>query len=142
MFTFDAGQSAFVGEYGTLPVLESDQISWRLSMLAEGECTELGPLGAADKYEYTKQRYYQLRRLFVEAGAQALLKQKTGPKTNYRRTPNVVCEVVRHRFLDPDGSPEVITQKLKQTGREISVSSVKRVIADFGLQKKTLHVLS
>lgn len=142
MFAFDARKSAFVGKHGTLPVHENDPVSWRLAMLVDGECTKLGPVGAADKYGFTKQRYYQLRRLFLKEGSQALLKQKTGPRTNYRRTANIVCEVVRHRFLDPDASPEVITQKLKQAGSQISSSSVKRVIANFGLQKKTLQISS
>lgn len=50
----------------------------------------------------------------------------------------VVRQVIRHRFLDPDASAEVIAQKLSQVGSKISVRSVERVIEDFGLQKKTL----
>jgi hypothetical protein len=34
---------------------------------------------------------------------------------------------------------QVIAQKLQQTGHVISIRSVKRVIADYGLQKKTLR---
>jgi hypothetical protein len=55
---------------------------------------------------------------------------------NYRRTDEVVRQVIRHRFLDPEISPEVIAQKLGQTGYSISTRSVERTIADFGLQKK------
>ena len=46
--------------------------------------------------------------------------------------------MIRHRFLDPDASAEVIAQKLCQSGWEISIRSVQRVIEEFGLQKKTL----
>ena len=69
-----------------------------------------------------------------------MLSQKRGPKTNYRRTGELVRQVIRHRFLDPDASPDVIAQKLKQTGFVISTRSVERVIKEFGLQKKTLPV--
>jgi hypothetical protein len=46
--------------------------------------------------------------------------------------------VIRHRFLDPDASAEVIAQKLRQCEWPISTRSVERVIEQFGLQKKTL----
>jgi len=39
-----------------------------------------------------------------------------GPKRNYRRTDEIVRQVIRHRFLDPEASADVITQKLVQTG--------------------------
>jgi hypothetical protein len=50
------------------------------------------------------------------------------------------AQVIRHRFLDPQASPDVIAQKLRQTGFEISTRSVERVISEYGLQKKTLSV--
>ena len=59
-----------------------------------------------------------------------------GPKHNYRRTDELVRQVIRHRFLDPEASADVIAQKLRQTGLPISTRSVERVIADYGLQKK------
>jgi len=46
---------------------------------------------------------------------------------------------MRHRFLDPEASADVIAQKLRQTHFPISRRSVQRTIADLGLQKKTLH---
>jgi hypothetical protein len=67
-----------------------------------------------------------------------LASKPRGPKRNYRRTDELVRQVVRHRFLDPNASPEVIAQKLRQTGFVISTRSVERVIAEYGLQKKTL----
>jgi hypothetical protein len=68
-----------------------------------------------------------------------LQSQRTGPKSNYRRTGEIVRQVIRHRFLDPEASVEVITQKLQQTHHPLSIRSVQRVIADYGLQKKTLR---
>ena len=72
-----------------------------------------------------------------EHGAIALRSQKRGPKSNYRRTEEVVRQIIRHRFLDPDASADVIAQKLRQCGLAISTRSVERVIEEFGLQKKT-----
>jgi transposase len=109
-------------------------------MLIEGECEGLGPSEAARKYGFSKQRYHQLRDAFEQGGAHALANRPRGPKRNYRRTDEVVRQVIRHRFLDPQASADVIAQKLRQTGLPISTRSVERVIADYGLQKKTLSV--
>lgn len=132
----------FVGEHGTLPVAAHDEIAKKLAMLIEGQCEGLGPKKAAEKYGYTKQRYFQLLHAYSEQGAVALASKPRGPKRNYRRSDELVRQVIRHRFLDPDASADVIAQKLRQTGFAISTRSVERVIADYGLQKKTLPMPS
>jgi hypothetical protein len=131
--------ASLTGPAGSLLVLPNDEITLKLAMLFEGDCEGLGPLEAARKFGYSKQRYFQLRHLFLEKGAIALQSKTTGPKSNYRRTDELVRQIIRHRFLDPDISPEVIAQKLGQTDHPISIRSVERTIADFGLQKKTLR---
>lgn len=138
---FDLQNSAFVGQAGSLPVPQDDQLIRRFAMLLEGEC-DLGPKAAADKFALSRTRYFQLRQQFQEGGIDALLPQKTGPKTNYRRTDEIVRQVIRHRFLDPDASAEVIAQKLVQCGATISVRSVQRTIQDYALQKKTVSTTS
>lgn len=138
MARFDFKKQALVGPSGRLPVRKTDEITRKLSMLIEGECEGLGPIKAAEKFGFSKQRYFQLRSAFAELGAQALQSHKRGPKTHYRRTAEVVRQIIRHRFLDPQASVEVIAQKLSQSGWEISIRSVQRVIEEFGLQKKTL----
>lgn len=137
---FDDQSLAIVGDHGSLTVVDNDEISRRLAMLIEGECEGLGPVKAAKKYGLTKQRYFQIRRAYLAQGAIGLSKRIRGPKKNYRRTDELQRQVIRHRFLDPDASAEVIAQKLRQTGFTISTRSVERVIADYGLQKKTLSV--
>ena len=137
MFQFDLAQHQLTGLDGQLPVLTNDEITRKLAMLIEGECQGLGPLQAARKFGFSKQRYFQLRQAFLQGGALALGSKPRGPKSNSRRTHEVVRQVIRHRFLDPDASPEVIAQKLTQSGQPISVRSVERVIEQFGLQKKT-----
>ena len=140
MAQFDQETQSLVGAGGLLSVRPDDEITRKLAMLIEGECEGLGPTQAAAKFGFSKQRYFQLRAAFADLGAAALQSQKRGPKTHYRRTAEVVRQVIRHRFLDPEASPEVIAQKLSQSGWEISIRSVQRVIEDFGLQKKTLSI--
>lgn len=142
MLHFNEQKTQIIGDQGKLVVLENDEITYKIMMLIEGECQGLGSKKAAHKYGYTRQRYSQILRVFVHEGATALKSQKRGPKCNYRRTEEVVRQVIRHRFLDPDASAEVIAQKLCQCGWEISRASVERIISQYGLQKKTPHVSS
>lgn len=137
MASFDLLHSSVVGVGGSLLVPDDDEITRKLFMLIEGECEGLGPAAAAAKFHFSRQRYFQLRAGFRETGALALRSAKRGPRSDYRRTDEVVRQVIRHRFLDPDASADVIAQKLRQCGLGISTRSVQRVIESFGLQKKT-----
>ena len=139
MLTFTNDQHFLAGPACRLPIPKDDDITFKLAMIYEGDCTELGPLAAARKFGYSKARYFQLRQALTQRGAAALQNQPRGPKTNYRRTPEIVRQIIRHRFLDPEASVAVITQKLKQTHHGLSLRSVERVLADYGLQKKTLR---
>ena len=121
---------------GSLPIAENDEITRKLAMLIEGECGSQGIDRAAAKFGFSRQRYFQLPTLFLQKGGPALLSSKRGPKSPYRRTQELVCQVIRHRFLDPEASTEVIAQKLRQCNFRISKRTVDRVIAQFGLQKK------
>ena len=134
---FDLESQELVGQAGSLVVPQHDEVTRKLSMLIEGQCEGVGPTKAAEKYSFTYARYFQLRNAFLELGSEALRSKKRGPRTHYRRTSEVVRQVIRHRFLDPDASPEVIAQKLQQAGFVISIRSVQRVIQQYGLQKKT-----
>jgi len=138
----DLKTQSLIGEHGTLNLTEGDEVTLKLVMLLEGECEGLGPIKAARKYGFSKARYFQLKQAYLEHGAMGLHSKLRGPKNKYRRTGELIRQVIRYRFLDPQASAEVITQKLRQTGFVISVRSVERVIADYGLQKKTLSVSS
>jgi transposase len=139
---FDPETRELLGEHGSLRLLPADEVAQKLMMLIEGECEGLGPIQAAKKFGYSKQRYFQIRALFEEQGSQGLLSKPRGPKSNYRRTDEIVRQIIRHRFLDPQASVDVIAQKLRQTGFVISTRSVERVISEYGLQKKTLPMQS
>jgi transposase len=137
MIEIHEGKASMSGPKGSLPIKEDDEITLKLAMLYEGECEGLSPAKAAKKFGYTRQRYYQVLHQFKTEGAKGLKSRKTGPQRNYRRTDEVVRQIIRYRFLDPNISPEVIAQKLNQTGSVIAARSVERVISDYGLQKKT-----
>lgn len=138
MITFENDQPILFGPSGSIIVPPDDEITLKLAMLYEGHCEGSGPSKSAEKFGYSKQRFFQLFHRFRSLGALGLKSQVTGPKSNYRRTDEIIRQVIRHRFLDPDASVEVLVQKLKQTGHSISIRSVERIVADFGLQKKTL----
>jgi len=139
---YDTNEHRFVGPGGQLAVAADDEISRKLAMLIAGECGTHTHQDVAGEFGFSKARYYQLRRLFEQEGAAALMSEKRGPKRNYRRNREVVCQTIRYRFLDPDASSEVIAQRLRQCGFQISKRSVDRIFADFGLQKKTLQISS
>jgi transposase len=140
MLQFDPETLQFIGPAGTLSIDPDDEVARKLAMLIEGQCLGLGGAGAARKHGYCKQRYSQLLAAFRKGGTAALRSAPRGPKRNYRRTHELVRQVIRHRFLHPDASVEVIAQKLRQGGFEISNRSVRRVIDEYGLQKKTLRL--
>ena len=129
-----------VGPTGELPILPDDLVVFRLAMLIEGQCEGIGAVKAAEKFGLSKQRYFQLLRLFREQGSLGLVGHKPGPRHNYVRTDEVVRQIIRHRFLNPDATLEVLAQKLLQAGLPVSIRSVVRVIEEYGLQKKTLSL--
>jgi len=140
MITFaDQNLPHLTGPAGSLLIQPDDEITLKVAMLYEGQCEGAGATKAAAKFGYAQARYFQLLHLLQEQGALALHSKPTGPKSNYRRTDSVVRQVIRHRFLDPEASAEVIAQKLEQTQQGLSIRSVQRVIADYGLQKNTLR---
>jgi hypothetical protein len=136
--SIDHQQLRFIGSAGSLLVPDEDEVCCRLAMIMEGQC-ELGAAKAAAKYGLTRQRYYQILAAFYQDGLEGLFLDTPGPKTDYRRTDEVVRLVIRSRFLDPEACPQVIAQKLRQFSHPISQRSVERIIADYGLQKKTLR---
>jgi hypothetical protein len=134
---FDLPAHRIIGPAGELPVLADDLVVSRLAMLIEGQCEGLGAAMAADKLGLSKQRYFQLLKLYREHGTAGLQRHKPGPKHNYVRTDEVERQVIRHRFLDPDASVDIIAQKLRRAGFAISTRSADRVIEKYGLPKET-----
>jgi len=140
MIPLDLSKEQIRSDYGTLPISEEDEITRKLSMLIAGQCGNEPIDEVVARFDYSRQRYFQLLALFRKEGAKALISSKRGPKTQYRRSQEVVCQVIRHRFLDPEASTKVIAQKLRQCNLPVSKRTVDRIITQYGLQKKTLSV--
>ena len=77
MVWFDVDDPSLVGSAGSLDVPNDDEITRKLAMLIEGDCEGLGPAQAAKKYQFSRQRYFQLRTAFREHGALALAQSET-----------------------------------------------------------------
>ena len=121
----------------TLEVNPSDTLMWKLSMLMEAAFSNDQTIEQiSTKYGYTREYFYQVFGKFKTHGSAGLQDKPTGPKTNYKRTPEVTKQILLHRYLDPEASCAVIAQKMSQTGHHISQRSVERVVQEFGLQKK------
>lgn len=121
----------------TLDIDPADPLLWKLSMIMEAIYTKDGAIEQiAAKYGYTREYFYRVLHNLKTRGSEGLQDKPTGPKTNYKRTPEITKQVIRHRFLDPEATCRVIAQKMNQTGHPISQRSVERVVAEYGLQKK------
>ena len=121
---FDIPALRIIGPAGDLPVLADDLVVSRLAMLIEGQCEGLGAAKAAEKFGLSKQRYFQLLKLYRAHGSAGLQGHKPGPKRNYVRTDEVVRQVIRHRFLDPDATVNVIRRNsARRASRSASVAS-------------------
>lgn len=131
-----------VGPEGTLPVFPNDTLARQLGMLFECRCMGRPVEEVIQKYEYSRQRYFQIQHAYAVGGTVALSPRRRGPRTKHVREESVIMQIIRHKFLDPDASPDVIAQKLRQCKIRISKRSVQRTIAEFGLQKKTLRIAS
>jgi transposase len=118
-----------------LNIQPDDNLISKLLMLIEGTYG-LGVKHSIQKYNYTEQAYYQIKKNFMENGSQGLIDQKRGPKQKRVLKENVVKQVIRMKFLDTFSNARVIAQKLNQNGIKISVRSVERVIQQYGLTKK------
>jgi len=132
----------FSGPSGTLPIKSDDKAAIKLAMLIDGKCMGFGPLKSAERYGYTKQRFFQILHSYIKGGIEALKDKKKGPQRKYVRTETIENQIIRHRFLDPDASSKVIAQKLRQSGYNVSQRSVERTITEKGLQKKTSFIKS
>jgi hypothetical protein len=83
MIEIHEGVASLCGPEGSLPVREDDEITLKLAMLFEGQCEGLGPAETAQKFGYTRQRYYQILDQFMNQGA-AGLKSLNRAESNYR----------------------------------------------------------
>jgi len=120
-----------------LTISPQDPVAWKLSMLFEAAHSNTdGIQDIAQRYGYTREHFYVIKKKYNEQGTEGLRDKPTGPKSAYIRTDEVKKQIIRHRFLDPEANCEVIAQKMRQSGVSVSQRSVERTIKDYGLQKK------
>src|SRR5690606_4923387 len=117
-------------DLGKLNISPDDKPTVKLLMLLEGTYG-IGVEKSIEKYGFSEQRYYQLRKAFMEKGSEALVDMKRGPRRNHVRSDDVDKLIIRMRYLDPDSGASVIAQKLNQQGIGISVRSVERTITEY-----------
>lgn len=134
----EQNEFSFTGSSGSLPIHHDDFISKKLAMLLEVKCDGDDINDVVEKYNYTKQRFYQVLNDYKREGAFGLRNRKRGPKNNSLRKQTVINQIIRYRFLDPDAKVDVVVQKINQTGFKISKRSLERTLTEYGLQKKTL----
>jgi len=116
----------------------NDKLCIKIAMLFEAHCT-IGVQQAIEKYGYSEQWFYRLLRTYNESGAEGLRDKKRGSDKRPVRDKETTNQIIRERFLDPQASAEVISQKLKQNGYSVSIRSVERTITEYGLQKKLIN---
>lgn len=130
------GAIVIEGAAGSFAIKSDDNLTKKLAMLIEVKCLGVKVKDVVKKYEITCSRYHQIKNDYELNGSNALIEKKRGPKKNYVRTETINNQIIRYRFLDPKITSEVIAQKLKQTGYNVSIRSIERTITEFGLQKK------
>lgn len=128
------------GPAGEFSINRNDKTAMKLAMLIENYCLGNKVTVVTKKYGFSRSRFYQIKDDYEQGGSDALFEKKKGPKNNYKRTENIVNQIIRMRFLDSKASIAVITQKLKQMGCDVSQRSVERTITEYGIQKKTPFV--
>lgn len=121
----------------SLEISNDDPLLWKAAMLIEAASSkEKTIVQIAEEYGYTREYFYQVLAKFNNEGSAGLQNKMAGPKRNYKRTTQITKQIILHRFLDPEANCEVIAQKMRQTGFNISQRSVERTITEYGLQKK------
>lgn len=72
------------GPVGKLAIQAQDKLAKKMGMLFEVKCLGKIPEKVAQKYGYTKQRYYQLLDAYQNEGMNGIMNKKPGPKNKIR----------------------------------------------------------
>lgn len=128
--------NAIRGPGGSLPLPETDEASFDLLMLIEGE-TSGAPLDdVLARFGRSRSTYYEKLRRFREQGLEGLIARPSGPRSQWRRPLEVVRHIVRARLRAPERSAAEIAEELGRLGHAVSVRSVERTITQFGLTRR------
>lgn len=124
------------GPGGSLPLPPGDEAATDLAMLIAGE-TSGRPLDEVlAEFDRSRSTYYEKLRRFREQGLEGLHARPPGPRSPWRRPLEVVRHVVTTRLRDPGRTPAAIAAELAALGHTVSVRSVERTLAQFGLTRQ------
>lgn len=87
-------------DLGKLNISPDDKPTVKLLILIEGTYG-IGVENSIEKYGFSEQRYYQLKKAFMERGSDALVDLKRGPRRNHVRSEDVGKLIIRIGILTP-----------------------------------------
>jgi transposase len=124
------------GPGGALALRPEDVAAWDLAMLIAGETSGRPLQEILAEFGRSRSSYYEKLQRFREGGLAALAPRPCGPRGPWRRPLTVVSRIVSARLRDPALPVETIAAELQQQGVRISVRSVERTLAEFGLTRR------
>jgi hypothetical protein len=131
--TWTVSKREIRGPGGALPVRDGDEVAQDLLLLIEGETSGRPLPDVLAEFHCARSVYYEKLRRFREVGIEGLLRKSPGPKRPWRRTHDVVRRVVQLRLENPMRAADSLAEQLNREGLRVSVRSVQRILADFGL---------
>jgi transposase len=130
-----AARHEIKGPGGSLSLRPGDEAAADLIMLIEGETSGRDLDEVLTDFGRSRSTYYEKLRRFREQGLEGLLARPPGPRTAWRRPIEVVRFVVTSKLRHPDRTPTMIAAELAALGHTVSVRSVERTLAQFGLTR-------
>lgn len=123
------------GPGGSLPLRPGDEAAADLVMLIEGETSGRALDEVLSDFRRSRSTYYEKLRRFREQGLEGLLARPPGPRSAWRRPIEVIRYVVTTKLRHPERTPTSIVAELAALGHTVSVRSVERTLAQFGLTR-------
>jgi transposase len=106
-----------------------------LAMLIAGETSGRPLDDVLAEFGRSRSTYFEKLRQFREHGLAGLLPRPTGPRKPWRRSLDVVAQIVMCRLRDPSRSADAIACELAQRNLKVSVRSIERTLSEFGLTR-------
>jgi transposase len=123
------------GPGGALPIRAGDEATADLVMLIEGETSGRDLDQVLSEFGRSRSTYYEKLRRYREQGLEGLLARPPGPRSAWRRPIEVVRFIVTTKLRHPERTPATIATELESLGHTVSVRSVERTLAQFGLTR-------
>ncbi len=123
------------GPGGALAIRGEDEAALDLLMLVEGETSGRALADVLQQFGRSRSTYFEKLRRFRESGLDGLMARPPGPRAPWRRPMDVVRFIVTARLRDPARPATQIAQDLNRLGHTVSLRSVERTLAQFGLTR-------